>query len=466
MKKGIVFLLHMFAIPFAISIPLGSCSKNAKDEIVMPIVQNDVEIEINLNKIDLVSSYSAGVTHTQTSLNSWGNSGATNTAKVLLENSTYYQNQHIMGWGALNPWPDSTVTNSANWDWKSLDDRIKIIRDTKGKAVITLCGCPTWMHTPSSNGKTEWGDALEKAPTRAHFDDFAHLSAEVARRYPDVLYFQVWNELKGFWNMSLNRWRYEDYTTMYNMIYDSLKAINPAVKIGGPYPVMGTYSVRKSFTSDYGGAYGFFDKRPLDAIVYWLANKKGADFLCIDGGTHNKDEIWNVDAFKAGDKFTDAMAWIKQQLNQNTPLEIWWSEWYVHPRDTDPQNNRALNNAIMASGLIKTIKAGAGNVLIWQPEGDKDGFSFPLGIWTSTSTSDGGMPTPFYFTLKIFKDYFSKGVAVINTKSSSEDVSVIASDKKILLVNQKNTTVTVLINHVTTVSMTPYEVKLLDALQE
>lgn len=431
---------------------------------LIALPQQYIDIQIDYKKIDLVSSFSASVTNTQNSIDSWKNSGAVASAKLLLENSTVFQNQHIMGWGCLNPWPDSTVTKSSNWDWSSLDGRIKLIRETKGIPVITLCGCPTWMHTPESNGTTIWGTSIEKAPTPDHFDDFAHLCAEVARRYPDVIYYQVWNEMKGFWNSSLNRWRYEDYTLMYNMIYDSLKTINPEIKIGGPYTVVSTYSVQKSFTSTLGGTYGLFDKRPLDVIVYWMAHKKGADFITVDGKNQNKDEIWNCDAFKASDKFTDIIAWINQQQpDQSKLLKIWWSEWYIHPTDTDPQNDAYLDNALMASALIKTIKAGSANVLLWQPEGDDQGFSFPIGIWTSTAKSDGGSATPFYYTLKMFKDHFSNGVELVNTKTVSTDVTVIASKDKTLIVNHKSTDITVRINYLTLISMKPYEVKLIDA---
>jgi len=432
---------------------------------IIPVFsQTYIDIVINYEKTDLVSSYSAGITHTQNSINSWNNSEAINDAKLLLKNSADFQNQHIMGWGSLNPWPDSTVTNSANWNWKSLDDRVSLIRETNGKAVITLCGCPTWMHTPASNGMTEWGDALEKAPTPVHFDDFAHLCAEVARRYPDVMCFQVWNELKGFWSLDLNRWRYEDYTIMYNMIYDSLKAVNPVIKVGGPYPVMSTYSVQKSYTIDLGVEYGFFDKRPLDVIIYWLEHKKGADFLAVDGGIQNKDGISNCDVFKAGDKFVDIVSWIRQQINKESLLDIWWSEWYARPGTADPQNNIAFDNALMASSLIKTIRAGSATVLIWQPEGDNQGFSHPLGVWTSTVDPGGGKATPLYYTLKNLKDNFSKGVEIVNSTINSDDVTVIASKAKILLVNHKNINSEIRINNSLILSLLPYEVKLIDAL--
>jgi hypothetical protein len=427
------------------------------------VLSQYIEVQIDYNKTDLISSFLASVTNTQNSIDSWKNQSAIAKAKLLLENSTVFQNQHIMGWGALNPWPDSSVTKSTNWDWISLDAKINLIRETRGIPVITLCGCPTWMHTPVSNGQTLWGTSLEKAPTPAHFDDFAHLCAEVARRYPDVTYFQVWNELKGFWSISINRWRYEDYTLMYNMVYDSLKAINPDIKIGGPYTVVSTYSVQKSYTSTLGGVYGLFDQRPLDVIVYWLAHKKGADFIAIDGGNQNKDDISNCDAFQSGNKLSDIIAWInEQQPDKAHLLRIWWSEWYIYPNSTDPQNNADLDNAIMASAYIKTIKAGSANVLLWQPEGDDQGYSFPIGIWTSTTSSSGGIATPFYYTLKMLKENFSSGVELVNTKTVSSDISVIASKDKALIVNHRSTNINVRINYGTVISLTPYEVKLID----
>lgn len=440
----------------------GSCSPNTDNAQGNTLSGNEISIEINYMKTDLVSAFLPGITHTQNSIDPWDDPKAAAEAKILLENSTYFQNQHIMGWGAVNPWPDSTVVDHAVWNWKTLDTRLQLIRETKGLAVITLCGCPTWMHTPSKNGETDW-ESIEAAPTPNHFDDFAHLCAVVARRYPDVIYYQVWNELKGFWSYELNRWRYEDYTLMYNMIYDSLKAVNPSIRIGGPYPVMSTYSVQKSYTSTLGGEYGYFDKRSMDVIRYWLEHKNGADFIAVDGKTKNKDDIWNCNAFKSAEKFADIIGWIRQQPHGGGDLDIWWSEWYAYSRPEDPVKNVNFHNALLASSLIKTIKAGSKTVLIWQPEGDQDGFSYPLGIWTSTDLAVGGKPTLFYDTYKYFGEYFSQGIEIVNTVFNSDKINVIASKNKILLVNQENTMVDIIINGSYPVSLNPYEVKLIGA---
>lgn len=402
-----------------------------------------VNVEIDFTSPGYVSKYRAGLTHTQRSIDSWGNPAAISRAKLLLDSVIHFQNQHLMGWGALNPWPDSTVVDSREWNWESLDNRIKLIRETNGEAVITLCACPSWMYSPSKNGETDW-NAIEEAPTPDHYDDFAHLCAETARRYPDVRYFQVWNEFKGFYDGSKNRWGYETFTDMYNMVYDSLKSVNPDLFIGGPYMPMDSWSTSSfSHPSNLRGVYGVVDQRALDGIKYWLKNKKGGQFITVDGGNDNKDRVWKTDSFKASQKFVDIINWIRQQPG-GEDLPVWWSEWYAWPEDEKLENTPEYLNAIMAAGLIKSITAGYSNIMIWQPEGDSQGFSYPLGIWTDTKTSGGGEPTLYYETQKGLHDFFSEGAEIYEaTTSLANVISVMASDTAILLVNHLNESVQV-----------------------
>ncbi|MHA7111663.1 T9SS type A sorting domain-containing protein [Sunxiuqinia elliptica] len=395
-----------------------------------------VNVEIDFTSPGYVSKYRAGLTHTQKSIDSWGNPAAISKAKLLLDSVAHFQNQHLMGWGALNPWPDSTVVDSEEWNWESLDNRINLIRETNGEAVITLCACPSWMHNPSKNGETDW-NAIEEAPTPDHYDDFAHLCAETARRYPDVRYFQVWNEFKGFYDVSKNRWGYETFTDMYNMVYDSLKAVNPDLLIGGPYMPMDSWSSSSfSHPSNLRGVYGVVDQRALDGIKYWLTNKRGGQFITVDGGNDNKDGIWKNDSFKAAQKFVDIINWIRQQPG-GEDLPVWWSEWYAWPQDTYLKNKAEYRNAIMAAGLIKSIMAGYANLMIWQPQGNTQGFSYPLGVWTDTEIAGGGQPTLFYETQKGLHNFFSEGTEIYKTTTSTADVvSVMVCDTAILLVNK------------------------------
>ncbi len=144
-------------------------------------------------------------------------------------------------------------------------------------------------------GQTNWS-LIEVAPTPDRYSDFANLALEVAKRYPDVQYFQVWNEFKGFWDGSKNRWNYEGYTQLYNLVYNKLKAFNSSIQIGGPYITMITYnnSLQYYWSPDLRGPWGAIDTRVLDAIKYWLANANGADFITVDAGIRTNNNEFSV----------------------------------------------------------------------------------------------------------------------------------------------------------------------------
>ncbi|MFC7099443.1 hypothetical protein ACFQQB_02470 [Nonomuraea rubra] len=142
------------------------------------------------------------------------------------------QNQHIMGFGALNPEP-----YPGQYFWEDLDSRMNVMRQSKATPVITLCCAPDWMKggPEGPTADSAWAEHLEDAPYPEFFDEFAKLSATVAQRYKDVKYFMVWNEFKGFWKDHSKPADYKGYTEMYNKVYDAVKAVRPDAQIGGPY---------------------------------------------------------------------------------------------------------------------------------------------------------------------------------------------------------------------------------------
>src|SRR3954469_16214173 len=178
-----------------------------------------------------------GIPATQSTANSWDPPLALRRVKSVLQHLAL-QNQMLMGWGALNPEPAPGV-----FAFASLDARIKAIRSTGGTPVITLCGAPDWMKGGKA-GVTDWSK-LEVAPVPQYYAAYAQLAVAVAKRYPHVRTFQVWNEMKGFWNKAANRWNYEAYTAFYNTVYDALKAYDPTLRIGGPYVVVNSYARRQ-----------------------------------------------------------------------------------------------------------------------------------------------------------------------------------------------------------------------------
>ncbi len=152
-------------------------------------------------------------------------------------------------------------------DWTTLDRRVALIERSGGTPVITLCCAPDWMKGGRA-GETDW-TRLEVAPDPAHFGDFAALAAAVARRYPTVEYFQVWNELKGFFDPATNRWDAGGYTELYNRVYDAGKRVRPDARVGGPYVVLESAPAdAQDHPADLAGTWGMIDQRGLDVVTY------------------------------------------------------------------------------------------------------------------------------------------------------------------------------------------------------
>ena len=269
-----------------------------------------------------------GFTHTQFSADE-GSGAATKRVEKRLGEQPLPQIQHIMGWGADNPEPVK-----GRYDFEDMDRRIDFVRETGGTPVVTLCCAPDWMKggKPGSD-KTDWSQAaLETAPDRAHYKDYAALAATVAKRYPDVRHFIVWNEFKGFWNDDEARWDYEGYTELYNLVYKALKKVDKDIEVGGPYLVMDSLDPRQkeNASTTLKGSWGTMDQRILDAFDYWNKNKAGADFVVVDGSSYTKDDDLLPDEFGATDKFTAVSRWVREQTGD---LPLWWAEYYVEPAD-------------------------------------------------------------------------------------------------------------------------------------
>ena len=367
-----------------------------------------------------------GFTHTQFSADH-GAARAVAEVRQTLTDRPLAQNQHIMGWGADNPEPAPGV-----YRFDSLDDRIDFIRSTGGTPVITLCCAPDWMKGGRA-GQTDW-DRLTTAPEPEHYADFAALSATIARRYPDVRHFLVWNEFKGFFDEENNRWDAEGYTDLYNEVYAALKAVDPRIRVGGPYLDM---AAPPTGTTDHGsalrGSWGTVDQRTLDAFDYWLANKSGADFVVVDGHAEStariQDEAPNAtsDGFAAVQKFAAVSRWVKAR----TDLPLWWAEWYVEPARSGwsgPQQT-----AVRAAAMIEMAKSGVNTALYWNPR--PRGEECATCLWTDTDGQNGGAPLPFLTTvLQNFAQWFPPGTPLEDVRAPAT-IRVLAQPRMLLAVN-------------------------------
>ncbi|MEV0645435.1 beta-galactosidase [Phytomonospora sp. NPDC050363] len=337
------------------------------------------------------AAFQVGVTFEKANADSWNDPGSVADAKEILASLGPLQNQHIMGFGAEDPEPSPGV-----YDWGSLDERMDLIAETGGTAVITLCSAPGWMkpgwaEAAAIEGEEEREEALDAirwnmdlAPLPQYYDEFAALSAKVAQRYPQVRYFQVWNEFKGFWDDARNRWDHEGYTAMYNQVYAAVKAVRSDAQIGGPYVSLNTYWGGQSHPSTElkDATWGTADQRDLDAMTYWLANKTGAQFFTIDTWSRTRDgHHQNATATK--EMFADITAWVRSK----TTLPIWWSEFYAPAA----AGSEASTPALMRAAVEGVRDGGASVALWWGPECD----SVLPCLWTSTQNPGGGQVTGY-----------------------------------------------------------------------
>lgn len=382
-----------------------------------------------------------GFTHTDYSADKGPTSGI---AADGISRQPLLQNQHIMGWGADNPEPAPGTFN-----FGSLDNRIQYIRKTRGVPIITLCCAPDWMKG-GPPGQTDWSK-LEVAPTPDHYRDFAQLAATVVRRYPDVRYFAVWNELKGFFDKNADRWDYKNFTNFYNQVYDAVKAVNPHVKIGGPYIPM--YSFVRGHQSSVRGPWGSVDQRVLDAVQYWLRYKHGADFISVDGPTASDDRDVYPDEVTALDKLGAINRWLRSK----TDLPIWWDEYYVEPESLPWQENRRI--AINAAALIELAKTGVTTALYWNNEA-QDGRCQGC-LWISTLMGNGGTPGGMLTLLQSFARWFPAGTELIDLGSADRRVRVLAQPRRAVAVNVSGVRVRAKVGG-RELTLNPYEIRWLD----
>jgi hypothetical protein len=376
-----------------------------------------------------------GFTHTQHSADEGSGAAVERAESLLSQDGGLPQNQHIMGWGADNPEPVK-----GRYDFEAMDRRIDFVRASGGTPVVTLCCAPDWMKGGKAGvDNTNWSQAaLETAPEPEHFEDFAALAVTVAKRYPDVRHFIVWNEFKGFWNDAEARWDYEGYTRLYNLVHKALKAVNPDIMVGGPYLVMDSVDPRAEEASTaLTGSWGAMDQRIVDAFAYWNKNKVGADFVVVDGSSYTRDDEFLSDEFAATDKFTAVSRWVRRQTGD---LPLWWAEYYVETADGNDDRkgwSEPHRVAVQAAGMIAMAEGGATSGFYWNPEEEK-GTDCPGCLWTPTDRAGGGKKLPMYDLVARFSREFPPGTAYESVSVAADDVPnvrVLATDKAVLVVN-------------------------------
>ncbi|MCK2212516.1 xylan 1,4-beta-xylosidase [Actinomadura sp. ATCC 31491] len=381
-----------------------------------------------------------GVTHTQYSADTEPENVAEQ-ARGLLGRVPMLQNQHIMGWGVGNPEPSPGQLN-----FRDLNRRLTFMASSRSLPVITLCCAPDWMKGGQA-GRTDWSKNHTVAPEPEHFDDFAKLAARVARQYPTVKHFMVWNEFKGFWDPATNQWDARGYTEMYNKVYDALKQVDPGIQVGGPYMSIAS-GAGPAAGAELSGPWGTVDQRALDAITYWIEHKKGADFIVVDGATMTSDNGNVPDDFAALGKFSAITAWLRQQSGD---LPVWWAEWYVEPENAGWSEEK--RTAVQAAALMEFARSGVTTALYWNPQ-QKDAGDCPGCLWTPKT----GDEMPMAGLLSGFTKWFPGGVRLTDVQVSDPRVKALGQERQMVLVNTTGEQLTATVDG-RQVAFAPYEVK-------
>ena len=382
-----------------------------------------VDVHVDHAKVVMTSLLRVGVTETHESADHWDAKPAAAARGVALTRGVaQLQNTHIQafGVGVIEPKPGV-------WDWKSMDKRIAWMRDQKIPIVITLCTAPGWMKT--TGGDWDMGSSIKPE----HNKDFAELCVAVAKRYPDVRYFQVWNEFKGYWDKSKNTWDVAGYTAMYNVVYDALKKHDATLKVGGFYlPIAG----------DGAKAFGFSGQNTFMPMAdnekallrYWTANRHGADFVCADKGIpdyHDKN-TYDDDVLMA---LTPQYEKVTRELHDlSGGLPVWWSEFYSFGRD----GRTDLTGASYASAYVHALLGGASTALVWNPNGGE----LDCYLYTDVRKPDGGVATEHYVAFKAIAEHFRPGTEIVATTTTSPWVEALASKTSTLLINKWHAPVT------------------------
>ncbi len=415
-----------------------------------PTASAEVTITIDRSRAVGVSQLSTGVTHTKEGLGTQGDPTAIARAKSYLSAATVFQNRHIYGWGARNPNPAPGV-----YDWTDLDAYMASMRSMGTTPVLTLAMAPDWMtNAPQPNPTGEPLYDPFYPPTPAHYDDFAQLARQIARRYPDVKYYQVWNEMKGF------AFPYTEYTPFYNKVYDALKGVDPSIQVGGFYLTL---------TGNSGNPDAPLGQWELDLFDSWLKNAHGADFVSLDGALSHFVTPYDGPAPQPAQLLAITYRYeaMTRQIRARTSLPLWWSEDYLDPNEGRKATyaSDAFQAAGLASNLYHELLGGASVSLRWGPLGnqyfgDIGGNPNIESLLSPVAKADGGQPYPNYAVYLAFHQYFGPGTRLYASTSTSTDVEVLAQDTVALVINKRNAPVTVSVNGAV-ITLAAYEVRLL-----
>lgn len=383
---------------------------------------------------------------------------------------------HIQRFGSAGPWWAHTETE-AQMHWApsasnplAMDKRVQTKIDQGCAVAITFSVTPDWMSKPVGDWSLDHTSGFQMnavpadtSPDTTHFDDMAEMARRMVVRINSlhgagtIERVHMWNEYKGFFSQPLNRYRYEDMTSLYLKVYDAIKGVDSSIQMGGLYPSLQTTDTTNGPAPDNRpwfphnkivlGNGKTVDPRFLEAMLEWRDGISGKyDFVCVDG---------------ANSYVADVVPWLEAEFPGK---DIYWNEFYSDNWTTTltTQNGAPYEDkkrADLAVNLISCVKNRVSSAYLWQPERrwqdaglDADSIEYnDQGLWTSTerattdATNPGGQRTATADLLQNLKENFGPGTILRPTtiRRTSDNAIItdgsivaLASSTKVMVVNR------------------------------
>jgi hypothetical protein len=442
------------------------------------------------------------------------NSGSWATMAPNIDSCTGATKVHIFPFGLLDPWPSnssgktaSTPTNMARTDAAYLGQalqKIQAMNNTK-PIILTLYGAEWFMkHTVNANVITDMTFSQQFSSSgrvkNAGLADWliqVDSAVTVAAGY-GVRDFEVWNELKGYydtyphvsqtWDASMNKGdlsggandKIVGYSYFYqqtaNQVITTMTGLGIArnqYRIGGPYMLLNSQGVSDADSIGsseplyaYRNQWGYMDKEGVNALKQFLAavqaNSLPLDVLLLDSSTWNTDESYPTsDPFDLTVKYNHIVSYIRSILPTygiSSDIPIDFSEIYAMPqpalRTTDSGPLRAAQHAdMLAWCMLNRVRYP----ILWGPTGAGiGGTGGPAGAPVSTAGALQATGT----VCKYFKDNFAPGTALYACTSDNGNLGAVASLTKIICWNKTGNNLKANVDG-DILDFTPYEVKLI-----
>ena len=234
----------------------------------------------------------------------WGFTWTQDNVFVSKSEGSDFANIHVYGWGSMWPFNTDGIAGQETDGGTVVSNRVSRALQDGQEIILTACCVPTGL-----SGGTAWN--LDNEIVLEEYEElYAQRMVELLQRHPEIKRVQVWNEMKGYWSSSLQRWDHESYTRFYNKVYNAIKSHDPNIMVGGGYMVFSAKG--HGYDTQYDGFY--IDSRELLSLTYWMNNADGYDAIILDG-------------YLRQGEFSSLMRYVRSRpYYEGQP--IWWAEFY------------------------------------------------------------------------------------------------------------------------------------------